>query len=113
MPSRSPTRARDPRDSPDSARSSKTIATARSRSSAGCRFLDAMSPNFPRSRSLQETRGSSPDVASCGAVEGDQAVAGRLVVQGQPGARTDFLADRAAEQLPVEPGLCGPVEVHA
>jgi hypothetical protein len=36
MPSRPPTRAIDPRGFPDSARSSKTIATARSRSSAGC-----------------------------------------------------------------------------
>jgi hypothetical protein len=38
----------EPRAFPVSARSSKTIATARSRSSAGCAFRDAMSPNFPR-----------------------------------------------------------------
>src|SRR6185437_12420237 len=44
---------------PVSARSSKTIATARSRSSAGCCFLDTMSLNFPRSQGLQETRGGS------------------------------------------------------
>ena len=54
-----------------------------------------------------------PDVASDVAVEVDQAVAGRLVVQGQPVARTDFLADLSAEQLPVEPGRRGPVEVNA
>src|SRR5258708_3841740 len=56
MPSLWPTLARVPRELPDSARSSKTIATARSRSSAGCCFRDAMSPNFPRGHSLQETR---------------------------------------------------------
>jgi len=39
-------------------RSSKTICTARSRSSAGCGFLDTMNPNFPRGHSLQGTRGS-------------------------------------------------------
>ena len=59
MPSRSPTLAIEPRGFPDSARSSKTIATARSRSSAGCCFRDVMSPYFPRSHSLQGTRGSS------------------------------------------------------
>src|SRR6476619_5707183 len=59
MPSRSPTRASVPRVEPVSARSSKTIATARSRSSAGCCFLDTMSLNFPRSQGLQETRGGS------------------------------------------------------
>src|SRR3974390_315130 len=57
MPSRWPTRAIEPRAFPVSARSSKTIATARSRSSAGCAFLDAMSPNFPRGHSLQGSRG--------------------------------------------------------
>ena len=57
MPSLWPTLARVPRELPDAARSSKTIATARSRSSAGCCFRDAMSPNFPRGHSLQETRG--------------------------------------------------------
>ena len=57
MPSRWPTRAIEPRALPVSARSSKTIATARSRSSAGCAFRDAMSPNFPRGHGLQETRG--------------------------------------------------------
>ncbi len=46
-----------PRELPDAARSSKAIATARSRSSAGCCFRDVMSPNFPRGHSLQETRG--------------------------------------------------------
>jgi hypothetical protein len=34
-----------------------TICTARSRSSAGCGFLDTMNPNFPRGHSLQGTRG--------------------------------------------------------
>ena len=53
---------------PDSARSSMTIATARSRSSAGCCCRDAMSPNFPRSHSLQGTRGSSAEL-----VPGDDA----------------------------------------
>ena len=42
---------------PDAARSSKTIATARSRCSAGCCFRDTMGSNFPRDHSLQETRG--------------------------------------------------------
>ena len=56
-PSLWPTLASVPRELPDAARSSKTIATARSRSSAGCCFRDAMSPNFPRGHSLQETRG--------------------------------------------------------
>ena len=50
----SPTRA-----FPVSARSSKTMFTARSRSSAGCGFLDTMSPNLPRGHSLQRTRGSA------------------------------------------------------
>lgn len=54
-----------------------------------------------------------PDVASDVAVEVDQAVASRLVVQGQPVAGTDFLAGLAAEQLPLEPGCLGPVEVNA
>ena len=53
------------------------------------------------------------DVAADGAVEVDQAVASRLVVQGQPVARTDFLTSLSAEQLPVEPGRRGPVEVNA
>jgi hypothetical protein len=56
MPSRCPTRVIEPRASPDSARSSKTICTARSRSSAGYDFLDIMNPNFPRGHSLQGTR---------------------------------------------------------
>ena len=56
MPSRWPTLAIEPRALPGSARSSKTIATARSRSSAGCAFRDARSPNFPRDHGLQGTR---------------------------------------------------------
>ena len=60
MPSLWPTLARLPRVLPDSARSSKTIATARSRSSAGCCFLDVTSLNLPRSNSLRETRGGPP-----------------------------------------------------
>ena len=47
----------DTRRKLDAARSSKTIATARSRSSAGCCFRDVMTPNFPRGHTLQETRG--------------------------------------------------------
>ena len=57
----------EPRAFPGPARSSKTIATARSRSSAGCGFRDAMSPNFPRGHGLQGTRGgplSLPAVVS-------------------------------------------------
>jgi hypothetical protein len=46
MPSRWPTLAIEPRTLPDSARSSKTIATARSRSSAGCAFRDANEPQL-------------------------------------------------------------------
>jgi hypothetical protein len=65
MPSFWPTLARVPRELPDAARSSKTIATARSRSSAGCCFRDAMSPNFPRGHSLQETRGGPLNCAGC------------------------------------------------
>jgi hypothetical protein len=61
MPSRWPTRAIDPRDSPVSARSSKTICTARSRSSAKCDF------NFPRGHSLQGTRGSPKGGGQLGA----------------------------------------------
>src|ERR1022692_206991 len=38
----------------------KSMCNARSRSSAGCGFLDTMSPNRPRGHSLQGTRGS-PD----------------------------------------------------
>src|SRR5580700_6193924 len=56
-PSFWPTLASVPPELPDAARNSKTIATARSRSSAGCCFRDVMSPNFPRGHSLQETRG--------------------------------------------------------
>jgi hypothetical protein len=37
----------EPHAFPVSARNSKTICTARSRSSAGCGFLDTMSPAFP------------------------------------------------------------------
>ncbi len=61
-PSCLPTRAIEPRSFPVSARTSNTICTARSRSSAGCGFLDTMSPNFPRGHGhgLQETRGSAP-----------------------------------------------------
>jgi hypothetical protein len=47
----------DPRAFPVSACNSKTICTARSRSSAGCGFLDTMSPYSPRGHSLQGTRG--------------------------------------------------------
>src|SRR5262249_13288672 len=57
MPSRSATRAIEPRGLSVSARTSKTILTARSRSSAGCGFLDTMSPNLPRGHGLQGTRG--------------------------------------------------------
>ena len=56
--SRWPTRAIEPRAFPVSARSSNTIATARSRSSAECGFRDAMSPNFPRGHGLQGTSSS-------------------------------------------------------
>src|SRR5215831_18296342 len=58
MPSRSATRAIEPRGLSVSARTSKTILTARSRSSAGYGFLDTMSPYLPRGHSLQGTRGA-------------------------------------------------------
>jgi hypothetical protein len=57
MPSHSATRAIDPRGLFVSARTPKTIPTARSRSSAGCGFLDTMSPNLPRGHGLRGTRG--------------------------------------------------------
>ena len=65
----------EPRALPVSARSSKTIATARSRSSAGCAFRDAMSPNFPRGHGLQETRGGP----SCGSRRACREIRGRLL----------------------------------
>ncbi len=54
MPSRWPTRAIEPRALPVSARTSKTIATARSRSLAGCAFRDPMTPTFPEVTSPEE-----------------------------------------------------------
>jgi len=61
MPSCRPTCATAPRPPPDSARNSRTIFTARSRSSAGNAFLDTMSPNLPRGHGLHESRGG-PDL---------------------------------------------------